>query len=259
MKKLILLATLLVTLFAGFSSATTFYEYNFDTDAEGWSAEGGISAGWIDMSAWSMSNLMHISTCELDDDSDEPCSDCATFYMEDLYLDSNTDTLSFYSSGSDPIYSPTTDYDGALVVKIMDESGDWSRVYEDCAAIDAYDLTESTIDLSDYAGQTVTIRFENFGADCGSGETCNNERRYVDDITIIGESECDCSEIEERLDDLESSVSSLEEDVSDHETRITDLEDTVNDYILPKLKILWRRVMLISKPLSAGELAPSFF
>ncbi|MBI5872147.1 hypothetical protein HZB88_03615 [archaeon] len=197
-----------------------YYEWTFDEDAEGWSASGGIDSGWMSCSSCGSSGVMSGDSCEIDDGSDSPCSSCAAWWIEDIELADDVTTLIFDTSGGFPEYGTTAMGDGALVLKLQDETGEWHRLNEDCQRLDVYTWVEESVDISDFAGQTVTLRFETYNC----GEYCNVEIRYVDNVRITNdepeeESTCSCSE---EIDELQSEINSLQTELTELQTQLSD-------------------------------------
>jgi hypothetical protein len=217
-------------------------EWTFDSDPEGWVASPEISDPPARYCIWEDSSIggyagnppgsILCASCLTSVPSDEFCTydGCSEIHNE-ITLPQEAERLTFETSGSWPLYGVNPLYDGGLILKIKDESGAWHILYDDCLAIDTSTWLLKSIDISSFAGQKVTLRFEQSEKDCGSGQVCNVEVRRIDNVIIWGEeitSPCNCSEQNQRISNLEGNLTELKERVNSLESAIATIQSSVS-------------------------------
>jgi len=149
-------------------------EWTFENN-QGWTISSIGSSG-VNINDENEKNVLALLSC--------PNEGPAFAYIH-LVLPENVTKLSFNTSGSWSIYIGQT-FDSGLRVKITESNNPWSIIYEDCLAItNVNDWKYKEVNISSFAGKNVTLMFEQFGADCGTGTgDCNVEVRYIDNVRI---------------------------------------------------------------------------
>lgn len=150
--------------------------WTFSADAEGWEVGTKPNPSVSDKARWNRhgnpggSLFMDGSDFRQQETPEEPNS----WFSAEVDLPSNAKYLRFQTRASDP------EHDGALRVRVKDEDG-WDTVM-DWRVLSGEEWVTREVDIGNWAGQSVTLRFEQDDNDEGVGEM-----RYVDNVEIIAQ------------------------------------------------------------------------
>lgn len=163
-------------------SDSVLIRWTFGDDLEDWEAGTDQSGGWGDVA---MSNHDALPDASDEDDGSvkldgtgDPGEPNAWIYNNDLALPDDAATLAYYAAGHD-----RDGGDSNLRVRLVDGSGtghtlsDWE---EFTGSEGEHNWEERMVSVAAYAGQTVTLFFEQ--DDNGPG---SHEQIYLDEIRIL--------------------------------------------------------------------------
>lgn len=147
--------------------------FTFDEGLQGWTV--GHVGGEYDSAEWSDDEGNPPGSVRLDgSDLGAPDGQPNAWMTKTVTLPATFDLLYFETRA---------EVDGALRVRLVDAAGD-SHTLLDWEVLAGEAWRERTADIGPYAGQTVTLTFEQGDNDVGVGE-----HRYVDNITLCERAE----------------------------------------------------------------------
>lgn len=145
-----------------------FIQFTFDEGLEGWAT--GHMGGEYDSAEWSDDHGNPPGSVRLDgSDLGNPDGQPNSWMTRTVTLAANFDLLTF---------DTRAEMDGALRVLLVDAGGA-SHTLLDWEVLEGEEWRERTADIGPYAGQTVTLTFEQGDNDLGIAE-----HRYVDNVIL---------------------------------------------------------------------------
>jgi hypothetical protein len=144
--------------------------YDFASGLQGWN--GSISGKPFDKAQWTSSPGNPPGALLLDgSDLGNPDSNPNSWFTRQIILPPNATTLSFDTMANN---------DGLLRVRLQLGNGTFVTLLNWAGLTNHNSWVTRTVNLSSYAGQTVTLYFEQNDGGQGSGEY-----RYVDNVTVL--------------------------------------------------------------------------